>query len=872
MRRRTWALATALALALSLAPLTALASPITEGGGQPRVEANAQSGTLETVYVTQLGNDANSGATSDEGVSTLTKALELVAEDGTIVVGRTLYLTEYLEGAQTIEVGAVTIERAEDFEKTLLQPNGCTLVLNGTTIDGKNLPTSNSGQLIHVQSGECIINEGTRIVNNTSCAIQVGGGTGTASPTLTMNGGEISSNSNLLDTDQYATAGAIYLYGGVLNLRGGTISNNQGHLAGAICAYGRGTVNLSGTTISGNTSETDAGALYIAGNQSEGMTLNMTGGSITDNTCSEGWSAGGIGAYYFGSPTILNISGGTIADNTISDGTAGDAISVWTNDYGNDPSAGPELSFSGSPTIGGTVYFMDGPDGMPYDAVTIQDGFAPTSPVSFASNYGFSIDTPTGIVFSPGASTENLASQVAFPDTMSNRGLAPAVNDEGEVIVIQMVRVNFNSANNQENYARHYVMPGALIDPALAPAESSLDAPVGYHLAGWSRYPGNLGLWDFSEDLTPSDAASMTLLATWALDAPTATVGGTTTVHVGTNIRLTAVATHPLEDVTYSYQWYRDGEKIDGSRGRTLTVTEPGDYAVEIVAHDGDDVSDATMSEAVTCSFEDHTPAASWTYGATSHWHECTVCGTNLDAATHVADDVWHTDGTSHWHECVTCGARLDVAAHEAGSAWESNDVQHWHLCATCGAAVGSQPHDWGDWAVTDSATALESGSRERTCSTCGLKQTEVIPPSNVETLRMMRFYNPWTGEHLYTSSEAECKALESQGWEPEGIGWLAPSASTTPVYRLYNPYVLGGDHHYTMSVDERDALVAAGWRYEGVGWYSAEGEDAVELHRLYNPNATTGTHHYTTDVAERDALVDAGWRYEGIAWKGAAS
>lgn len=138
----------------------------------------------------------------------------------------------------------------------------------------------------------------------------------------------------------------------------------------------------------------------------------------------------------------------------------------------------------------------------------------------------------------------------------------------------------------------------------------------------------------------------------------------------------------------------------------------------------------------------------------------------------------------------------------------------------------------------------------------------------------MHRLYNPWTGEHFYTSSAVERDSLVSVGWESEGEGWVAPSEGA-PVYRLYNPYVEGGDHHYTLSVVERDYLVEQGWRYEGVGWYSASDADgnpvtgAVPIYRQYNPYATTGTHNYTTSKVERDSLLAAGWNDEDVAWYG---
>ncbi len=130
----------------------------------------------------------------------------------------------------------------------------------------------------------------------------------------------------------------------------------------------------------------------------------------------------------------------------------------------------------------------------------------------------------------------------------------------------------------------------------------------------------------------------------------------------------------------------------------------------------------------------------------------------------------------------------------------------------------------------------------------------------------MYRLYNEFTGEHFYTSSAAERSSLVRSGWDDEGVAWIAPASSKTPVYRLYNPYAEGGDHHYTRDLGEYRTLQKLGWRAEGTGWYSG---GSVAVYRQYNPNATTGTHNYTPNKVENDALVRAGWREEGIAWYG---
>ncbi len=133
-------------------------------------------------------------------------------------------------------------------------------------------------------------------------------------------------------------------------------------------------------------------------------------------------------------------------------------------------------------------------------------------------------------------------------------------------------------------------------------------------------------------------------------------------------------------------------------------------------------------------------------------------------------------------------------------------------------------------------------------------------------SVAMYRIYNPYSGEHFYTSSTEERDNLVRLGWTYEGIGWNAPTTSNTPVYRLYNGNA--GEHHYTMSATERDNLVRLGWKYEGIGWYSDDSK-RVPLYRQYNPYAFANNHNYTTSIDENNWLVGLGWKSEGIGWYG---
>lgn len=130
----------------------------------------------------------------------------------------------------------------------------------------------------------------------------------------------------------------------------------------------------------------------------------------------------------------------------------------------------------------------------------------------------------------------------------------------------------------------------------------------------------------------------------------------------------------------------------------------------------------------------------------------------------------------------------------------------------------------------------------------------------------MHRLYNPNSGEHFYTQSQAEISHLVSAGWKYEGNAWTAPRQSNTPVYRVYNANA--GDHHYTVSSNERKTLISLGWKDEGIGWYSSD-EKTIPIYRSYNPNATTGTHNYTASTNEYQTLNSYGWNNEGIAWYG---
>lgn len=95
-----------------------------------------------------------------------------------------------------------------------------------------------------------------------------------------------------------------------------------------------------------------------------------------------------------------------------------------------------------------------------------------------------------------------------------------------------------------------------------------------------ARYPSN------------PPVGNVTFYAGWKLNVPTVmlSLSGKT---------LIATVSHEITDLTYQYEWYKDGEKVDGSAD-TLQASGVGDYSVKVKATDGTLVSEAAISNTVS--------------------------------------------------------------------------------------------------------------------------------------------------------------------------------------------------------------------------------------------------------------------------------
>ncbi len=99
-------------------------------------------------------------------------------------------------------------------------------------------------------------------------------------------------------------------------------------------------------------------------------------------------------------------------------------------------------------------------------------------------------------------------------------------------------------------------------------------------------------------------------------------------------------------------------------------------------------------------------------------------------------------DGNIEYYICDKCGKIyndeigtrelteneiiIKATGHNYSTEWKYNANSHWHEC-TCGKRSDEGVHIFGEWKITKSATDTANGSRERTCTVCGYKQSEIV-------------------------------------------------------------------------------------------------------------------------------------------------
>ena len=214
------------------------------------------------------GKDENDGLTKEKAVKTFEQAQKLTKEHTNItnivVVG-----TTKISGDITLDGTKAKVIRGEDFKGYLFEvTDRKTATLKDIVIDGNGEKVKANNSLIYVNDGTLNITSGTLLENNN------------------MIKGRFQDET---------TGGAVYAYGGTINMNSGIVKNNRAGFGGGICISADVVFNLGGDAqFIGNKAYECGGAISVGANYlvDGNITLNMDGGIIKNNTA--GATGGGI--------------------------------------------------------------------------------------------------------------------------------------------------------------------------------------------------------------------------------------------------------------------------------------------------------------------------------------------------------------------------------------------------------------------------------------------------------------------------------------------------------------------------------------------------------------------------------------------------
>ena len=486
--------------------------------------------------------------------------------------------------------------------------------------------------------------------------------------------------------DMHGEGGGIYLVYSKAEISSGTINENTaiatapdeygnvfGGLGGAISAkYSEVTIK-GDAEICNNSAGYRGGAIYTEGTKDNRCLLIIEGGTISGNRVN-GSGAGIFALCSKGSKHNMDvkISGGTITNNYSGTGENEEENAIVL--MGWDPNLTKNTGFADlylfrSPEITGSVTLADdhcATDSKNYSPlIYVYDSFNVNKPILVSPIYGDDPDTPA-VIYANESKAGNYQSHFRSKEG-SNRELVQKGATLNWVVKVKVnVRLrtfaditDFPVLNPEKSI---YLIKGGKVSPEDIPKAAVIR---GYVRTGWFNESGNT-TWDPDSEITDN----IIIREVWALVKPIVQVSADKEKGCpSSKIVLTAKATHVLDvkGITYSYQWYKDNQTLDGQTGGTLAVSEAGTYKVEVTA----------TSQA----------------GATSKET-----------------------------------ASIVIPAFEHSYSWQSDKTNHWKHCNIGNEDTAQEAHQFDGWTVIKQASIGVEGEKERTCKVCGYKETATIP------------------------------------------------------------------------------------------------------------------------------------------------
>lgn len=487
-------------------------------------------------------------------------------------------------------------------------------------------------------------------------------------------------------TSQYLDnqGGGIFMWDSKAEISAGIISGNkavegydkdgnvQGGNGGAISAVGSEITINESAELSNNSADNYGGAIYVEGwgtDQLKGL-LSVDGGIICNNKAKK--SGAGIFAKCLEKKTHMDVkisSGEIIGNYSGKEGNMQENAIMLSGMY-NAQSSSKEIGLanlylSGNPLIKGSVIlseYTDASQNSEGSCIYVKNDLSVNSPILVISATG----TPglTAVKYENETAPENYTSQF-----VSEKNGKVRLEKNGNTLqwasnklVTFITYANITDKVLENAPKNVYVIPEDKIDSKDIPTAANIP---GYERTGWQCISGeSSNTWDPESQITED----MQVQEIWALKVPTVTIAKENGCP-SSGIKLTAQAQHTCNDITYSYEWYKDNAPIDGQIEKTLTISEAGTYKVKVTA----------------------TSPAKYQVSA--------------EQSVVIPD-------TDFKHSYT----------------WEHDQTTHWQYCSVGNENTTPEAHTFGDWTVTKQASIGVEGEKERTCTVCRYKETATIP------------------------------------------------------------------------------------------------------------------------------------------------
>ena len=620
------------------------------------------------------GDDTNDGSSVENAVRTLVKAIK-------IANGGIIYLLNPIDINENLTLENVTLRPGRSNMSRMLYIRGDVtlqnIIINNTTPDDK--PCQFSVDPIEV-AGTLIIKDGTEIgpFPGKSCIYAL------PHSTVNLNGGEILGDKQ--NTVEYG--GGIYAVESTVNVNGGIISGHSATYGGGICAIEYSNVSLKGGSIAGNKSGQGSGVYLDMSNlvmkEENGKSCQITQNTVTTEPSPQDMHGEGGGIFLIYSKA--EIESGTIKKNTAIAapdengnirGGLGGAISAKYSAVTIKGNA--EICNNSAGYRGGAIYT----EGTTNDSslLNIEGGTISGNHVNGSGAGIFAICSRGNkhnmdVIMSGGTITNNYSgtgeneeeNAIVLmgwdPNLTEDTGFAD-LNLSGSPVITGSVTLS-----DDNNYG-----PRIYVGKSLQLSDKHILVTPTYGKADLIavEYENDSAAESFESQFYSNGMSTLVRdgkYLKWAPVKPKITI--TPDKEKGcpsSKIVLTAKATHVLDDkgITYSYQWYKDGQILNSQTGETLKVSEAGTYKVEVTATSQAGVNSTETASIVIPAFEH---SYSWQFDKTNHWEHCSIGNENTT----------------------------------------------------------QEAHTFGNWVVTKQASIGAEGEKERTCTVCGYTEKETIP------------------------------------------------------------------------------------------------------------------------------------------------